>query len=497
MTILYTGARAVYPAGEWDAFSVRGGVFTWVGREADAPRASKRVGLDGRVVTPGFVDAHAHLTMTGLTLSGVDLHGVRNVAAMARRLADYSGSGFVYGAGWDDSTWDAQPSAAMIERAAAGRHVYLSRVDGHSALVSHALFDAAGCAGLEGVDPAADGRPSGIVRRDAHHAVRSFFFQRMPLSQIRGAHRAAAEAAVAKGITTVHDMGGPVHGAGERDLDAVLAAKLPVNVVCYYASDDMTIATDRGLNQIGGDWNADGSLGSRTAALNKSYSDRRGHKGFLYNDARSLGRFFADATRHGLQAGVHCIGDAACEAAVAGLERAAKHIGAAKVRAMRHRLEHFEMASEDQIMRAARLGAVFSVQPAFDAWWGGPDGMYRARLGPRRARAMNDFKTMLWTGNAVGFGSDCPITPFDPLGGIRAAVEPSNPKHAITIEEAFYAATAGASALATEAIPAGAIAEGRRADFVVWDDDPIRSRRPRIRATIARGKVVYGLMEDR
>lgn len=497
MTILYTNARAPLVAGEWDAFAVRDGVFTWVGRASDAPRASKHVDLDGRVVTPGFVDAHAHLTMTGLTLSGVDLHGVRSVAAMARRLADYSGSGFVYGAGWDDSTWSAPPAAPMIERAAAGRQVYLSRVDGHSALVSSALFHAAGCAGLDGVDLGQDGRPTGIVRRDAHHAVRSFFFQRMPLSQIRRAHRAAAEAAVAKGITTVHDMGGPLHAAGERDLDALLGATLPVNVVCYYASDDMTIATERGLKQIGGDWNADGSLGSRTAALAKPYADRRGHKGFLYNDARALGRLFADATRSGLQAGVHCIGDAACEAAVVGLERAAKHAGAAKVRAMRHRLEHFEMASEDQIMRAARLGAVFSVQPAFDAWWGGPGGMYAARLGSRRARAMNDFKTMLWTGNAVGFGSDCPITPFDPLGGIHAAVEPSNPKHAITIEEAFYAATAGASALATEATPAGAIAEGRRADFVVWDDDPLRSRRPRIRATTVRGRVVYGLLGDR
>lgn len=495
MTVLYTNARATYPAGEWDAFAVRGGVFTWVGREADAPRVSKRVSLDGRVVTPGFVDAHAHLTMTGLMISGLDLHGVASAAAMARRLANYSGTGFVYGTGWDDTAWAKRPTADSIERAAGNRHVYLSRIDAHSALVSRKLFAAAGCAGLDGAETGKDGRPTGIVRRDAHHAVRSYFFERMPLAQIRGAHRAAAEAAVTKGITTVHDMGGPLHAAGERDLDELLKGKLPISVVCYYASDDMAIATDRGLKQIGGDMNADGSLGSRTAALGKPYADQRGHKGFLYRGSKTLGEFFAEATRNGLQAGVHCIGDAACEAAVKGLERAAKDAGAAEVRTMRHRLEHFEMASEDLIMRAARLGAVFSVQPAFDAHWGGDGGMYATRLGRKRAAAMNDFKTMMWTGNTVGFGSDCPITTFDPLAGIRAAVAPSNPKHAITAEEAFHAATSGAAALATEPTPAGAITEGRRADFVVWDNDPIRSRRPRIRATVARGRIVYGMLE--
>jgi len=502
MTTLYTDARILDPRlaiVNGDAFAVREGVLTWVGRAGEVPRANRRVSLDGRTVTPGFVDGHAHLTMTGLMLGGIDLHAARSAAAMVRRLAAWvrgRSADFVYGTGWDDSSWPQTPTAAMIERVAGDRHVYLARVDAHSALVSHTLFAAAGCAGLDGVEVDARGEPTGIVRRDAHHAVRSFFFKRMPIGAIRDAHRAAAEAAVVKGITTVHDMGGPLHAAGERDLEELVRGRLPINVVCYYASEDMTVATSRGLAQIGGDLNADGSLGSRTAALSRPYADTRGTTGFLYRDANALGEFFEAATRAGLQGGVHCIGDAGCEAAVAGLERAAKRAGIAKVRAMRHRLEHFEMASAEVIARAARLGAVFSVQPAFDAHWGGRDRMYAARVGAKRAAAMNDIKSMRATGATVGFGSDCPVTPFDPLAGIRAAAEPTSPRHAISIEDAFEAATAGAASMANERVPAGRIEAGYRADFVVWEDDPVRSRRPRIRATIAKGKIVYGMLSD-
>lgn len=502
MTIVYTGARLLGCRTEAlpsDSFMTHRGQITWVGRAASAPKSVQRVSLDGRTVTPGFVDGHAHLTMTGLMLGGIDLHGIKSAAAMVRRVADYTRThpdGFVYGSGWDDTAWPEPPTARMIERAAGNRHVYLSRIDAHSALVSRKLFAAAGCEGLDGGETGDGNRPTGIVRRDAHHAVRRFFFDRMPLAKIRDAHRTAAEAAVAKGITTAHEMSGPLHAAGERDLDQLLKGTLPINVVCYYASEDMSIATGRGLRQIGGDMNADGSLGSRTAALSKPYADMRGHTGFLYRDATTLGDFFEAATRAGLQAGVHCIGDAGCEAAVAGLERAAKRLGVKKVRAMRHRLEHFEMATPAMITRAAALGAVFSVQPAFDAHWGGPGGMYAARLGVKRALPMNNIKAMHDAGTTVGFGSDCPVTPFDPLAGIKAATEPSNPAHAIALEDAFHAATTGAASMANEPVPAGLIAPGHRADFVVWESDPVRSTRPAIRATVARGTIVYGMLGD-
>lgn len=493
---LYEHARVLGPDGApaGAAFAVADGVVVWTDTAGGSPpRCDRRIDLRGHVVSPGFVDAHAHLTSTGLMLDGLDLHGVGDAAGLARRLARLSDPHrFVWGYGWDDTAWPSPPHADGIERAARGHHVYLSRVDGHTALVSWRLFDAAGCGGHEGAERDDGGRPTGIVRRDAHHAARAFFFEHLPVSQIRAAHRRAADAAVAAGITTVHEMGGPLHGAGERDLDLLLQDRLPISVVCYYASDDLRVARTRGLRQIGGDWNADGSLGSRTAALSRPYADARGHRGFLYRDAGDLADYFEAATRAGLQAGVHCIGDAGCEAAVRGLERAARRTGLARIRALRHRLEHFEMSSRELIARAARLGAAFSVQPAFDAAWGGPDGMYARRAGRRRAAGMNDVAAMVATGAVVGFGSDSPVTPFDPLGGVAAAMRPSNPSHALAGAQAFHAATAGAAALAHEPVPAGRLAPGHRADFCVWESHPLASKRPRLAATVGRGRVVYG-----
>lgn len=504
MTVLWTDAVVLGP----DASDTRLRVLAvdppwivWVGRgEAGAPRCERRESLGGRRISPGFVDAHAHLTMTGLALAGLDLASVRSARAITRALARFverERRRFVWGTGWDDAVpgWRGPgPVAADLDRVGGDRFVYLTRVDSHSAVVSMKLFEAAGCARREGADAGADGRFTGVVRRDAHHAVRKYMLDRMPVSAIADANRAAAETAAAAGITTVHEMTGPLHGAGERGLDLLLKQKLPVGVVPYYATDDTRIPLRRGLRTIGGDVNVDGALGSRTAALHRPYVDAGGSTGSLYRDAGDCGDFFEEATRAGLQAGVHCIGEAACEAAVRGLGIAARRTSLAAVRRLRHRLEHFEMASKELIARAARLGAGISMQPAFDAAWGGEGRMYEQRVGVRRARTMNDVRAVLKAGCVCGFGSDAPITPFDPVSGVRAAVEPSNPSHAIDLRDAFGCATVGAAALAREDRIKGRLAPGYRADWVVWDGDPRRSRSAAVAATVLGGRVVAGAL---
>jgi predicted amidohydrolase YtcJ len=487
--LVLVGPRSSAPG----AFVVSEGRFSSVGRRAAAESVGRRVRLGGLVVTPGFVDAHVHLTSTGLMLRGLDLAGTKNAASLARALTAHArdtSERFIWGQGWDDTTWPKPPSSKIIDKAAPERVVYCSRVDGHSAVVSSSLFELAGCESLDGVERDAGGRPTGVLRRDAHHAARRAFLDRLPVRALAAAHRAAAEQAAAAGITTVHEMGGPVQGAGERDLDLFASKKLPIRVLVYYATDDVRIPKRRRLGRIGGDLNIDGSLGSRTAALREPYTDAAGVTGFLYRDASAAADVFEAATRAGLQAGVHCIGDAACEAAVRGLEIAARRCGIAAVRTLRHRLEHFEMSSADLIRRAARLGAGLSVQPAFDAAWGGRGGMYERRLG-RRARGMNDFKTMRSSGAVIGFGSDSPVTPLDPAGAIRAARRPSVRSHSLNAPAAFEAATSGAAALAHEH-DRGMIAAGAAADFVVWTANPITEAEARVVATFVDGSLAFG-----
>lgn len=150
------------------------------------------------------------------------------------------------------------------------------------------------------------------------------------------------------------------------------------------------------------------------------------------------------------------------------------------------------MSSPDLIRRAARLGAGLSVQPAFDASWGGRGGMYERRVG-RRARGMNDFKLMGSSGAVLGFGSDSPVTPFDAAGSVRAAVRPSVRGHALSRAQAFEAATTGAAALAHEP-NRGRIAPGAAADFVVWTANPLTDEAARVVATFVDGRLVSGAL---
>ena len=144
----------------------------------------------------------------------------------------------------------------------------------------------------------------------------------------------------------------------------------------------------------------DGAIGSGTAALHADYTDRPG-RGVAYLDVDQIAEHLIACTRAGVQGGFHCIGDAAVSAAVDGLRRAAAALGTDRVRAARHRLEHVEMIAASDLSTLADLAVTASVQPAFDAEWGGPGELYEQRLGPRAA-TMNPFGSLLRAGRAAG-----------------------------------------------------------------------------------------------
>lgn len=171
-----------------------------------------------------------------------------------------------------------------------------------------------------------------------------------------------------------------------------------------------------------GDLFVDGSLGSHTACLHAPYADAP-HTGTGYLDAADVAAHVAACTGAGLQAGFHAIGDAALGAVVEGVRAAAEKVGLARIRAARHRVEHAEMMTPATIAAFAELGLTASVQPAFDAAWGGEDGMYADRLGADRARTLNPFAALLKAGVPLAFGSDAPVTPSTP--GAPSARPPS------------------------------------------------------------------------
>ena len=152
---------------------------------------------------------------------------------------------------------------------------------------------------------------------------------------------------------------------------------------------------------------------------------------------------------------------------IAGLRAAVGVVGLAKVVAARHRLEHLEMVDLPGIKALVDLGVTASVQPAFHALWAGPDGMYVARLGERRAAGMNPFATMRAAGMALALGSDTPVTPFAPWGAIRDCVNHHNPAQRLSAESAFQAHTAGGWR-AAGIDDRGYLDVGQPASFAIW-----------------------------
>ncbi|MEU6406488.1 amidohydrolase [Streptomyces sp. NPDC046985] len=451
------------------AMVVEAGRIAWVGSEgaADgfADGVDEVIDLDGDLVTPAFTDAHVHTTATGLALTGLDLSGAPSLEAALAQVRAFAAARpddkVLLGHGWDAARWPGgrPPTRAELDEAAGGRPLYLSRIDVHSAVATTALIE------LTGGDL---GRPDGPLTADAHHAVRAAAFGAVTSAQRTEAQRAALAHAASLGIGTVHECGGP-DISSEDDFTGLLrlaAARQGPRVVGYWAEQDADKARELGALGAAGDLFADGSIGSHTACLHAPYADAA-HTGTAYLDAADVAAHVVACTEAGLQAGFHAIGDAAVTAVAEGVRAAAEKVGLARVRAARHRVEHAEMLTAQTVAAFAELGLTASVQPAFDALWGGEDGMYAQRLGAERARTLNPFAALLRAGVPLAFGSDSPVTPLDPWGTVRAAAFHRTPEHRVSVRAAFTAHTRGGwRAIGRD--DAGVLAPGAPADYAVW-----------------------------
>ncbi|KAA0940779.1 amidohydrolase [Streptomyces apricus] len=483
-TVLLRGGEVHSPADPFaTAMVVERGQVAWVGSEgaadAFADGVDEVVDLEGALVTPAFTDAHVHTTATGLALTGLDLSGVRTLADALARVREFAASRpadrVLLGHGWDASRWPERrpPHRDELDEATGGRPLYLSRIDVHSAVATTALLDLA--PGVRGAAGFHDGEP---LTRDAHHAVRAAAFAAVTPQQRTQAQRAALRHAASLGIGSVHECAGP-EISSEDDFTGLLklaADEAGPRVTGYWAEQDVARARELGAAGAAGDLFVDGSLGSHTACLHGPYADAD-HTGTAYLDTGAVAAHVVACTEAGLQAGFHAIGDAAVASVVDGMRAAAEKLGTARVRAARHRVEHAEMLTPATIAGFADLGLTASVQPAFDALWGGAEGMYAERLGAERAGTLNPFAALLRAGVPLAFGSDSPVTPLDPWGTVRAAAFHRTPAHRVSVRAAFTAHTRGGwRAIGRD--DAGVLVPGAPADYAVWRTEELVVQAP-------------------
>lgn len=483
------------------AVLVRGRRVVWVGDDPDAaPPHASRIDLSGCVVGPGFVDAHVHLTPTGITLAGLDLHGVRSSGELleaVRTYAEQHPGAVIWGHGWDGHDIEGPlPSPEELSRAAGDRAVFLSRVDAHSCLVDRHTLGAAPLARVQGIDLGQDGSPTGVLRLEANKVARRWSVGAMSSQELERARRTVTRHAASLGITSVHEMNGP-DMMGVEDFDAWRTGRWPVEVVPYWGGLNISFVVERDLKQIGGDLLLDGALGSHTAALEEPYADEA-TSGRLELDDATLTELFSEATAAGIQVAVHVIGDASIRQAVRcwqAVEASLPEYNAGAVRRLHHRLEHAEVVPPELLDDIASLGLVVSAQPAFEARWGGADGLYETRLGSERAAWTNPLRALADRGVGLAFGSDANVTPLDPWGAVHAAQHRRRPEHAITRLEAVSAHTLGGRNAARQEHYAGVVRAGMRADLAVWAGDPFAADDPRGAScvlTLLRGRVTHG-----
>jgi predicted amidohydrolase YtcJ len=466
MSRILVHAGLIYSSGNPNAssFVIDDGHFAWIGdREASRifeSDVNHVVDLGNAFVAPGFVDAHVHLSATGLQLTGLDLAGLTSAQEALDTLGAACGKGVdtILATGWDDTLWpDAHLWTPEAILTLVGQHtVYLSRIDVHSAMCSASLlgFSEESVMFVTGSD---------------HEIAREQALVQLSKVQREDAIKAALRHAAGQGIVAVHEHGGPSIG-GQADfkqsIELGMSPDLP-QVFGYWGSTDVAQAQELGAYGVGGDLCVDGSLGSLTALLAQPYEDSHEH-GNCYLDEDAIATHLIATTSAGLQAGFHAIGDEAIDRIVRALQQAVSACGASAVRRLRHRIEHAEMVRAEHLETLSDLGVVLSMQPVFDELWGLAGGMYEQRLGSTRVHNMNPFADISQRGIVMAFGSDSPVTPMSPWRAIKAATMHNNPAQRVSARAAFAAHTRGGWR-AVHDDQTGVLAVGAPAHFAAWE----------------------------
>ncbi len=494
-----------------------------VGSDADTRSLigakTRMIDAGGKLVIPGFNDAHVHFMGTGEQLSAVDLRSSKSPEEFVQRLKAFAAKlpkgRWILGGRWDHENWtpNSLPTAAMMDAATPDNPVFVSRLDGHMAVANSLAMKLAGVnkntadvvGGLIVRDAA--GNPAGVFKDAAMGLIDKVIPAPSFEENIESA-QAATDYAASLGVTSVQDMGAGTDVGVYQELQR--QGKLKTRVYGCSPLADFKRWANTGLHYAFGNamlrvgclkGYADGSLGSTTAWFFEPYLDAPTTSGLARAEvATTMKQNIIDADKAGLQVMIHAIGDRANATVLDYYENAAKVNGP---RDRRYRIEHSQHLRQQDMARFGNLKVVASMQPIHlsdDGRWAGK------RLDEKRLKGTYAFRTLLDTGAVLAFGSDSPVASLNPLRGIYAAVtrrttddkNPNGwiPEQKISIDEAVRGFTWGSAYAEFQENVKGTLEVGKLADMIIISDnifkiDPTKIAAAKVLTTVMEGRVVF------
>lgn len=489
-----------------EAVAISGNKIASVGTnkeiESLISNSTKVIDLEGKVVLPGFIDAHTHFINMGLNFDRVDLRGTKSIheaLEMIKNRASTTPEGeVIIGTNWDESKWAERRYITRedLNSISVNHPIILIRIDGHMLSVNTQFMKLADMPNNKGgAETDESGRETEVFKEEAAEHLRSFIPR--DHDALRNALEKAIEYAHRHGVTSIQDT---VSSSSIRTyFSALKEGRLRIRVYLNFVEKLLEPVTRLGLSTGFGNQKlrigalklySDGSIGSRTAALKGEFLDDPGNKGMLMYEQDKFEETLTLAHRSGIQLAIHAIGDRAIESTLRAVE---KILEAYPKDDHRHRIEHMELAPDKSIQKAVELRMVASMQPNFIGEWGLPGEMYERRLGKFWLEENSAFRKILDKGGLIAFGSDC--MPFSPLYGIHWAVNSPMLSQRISVHEAIKCYTKNAAYASFEENIKGSIEQGKLADIVVLSEDPYenpeRVKEIRVYLTIQDGEIVY------